>query len=61
MRREGESPALAEILTEKGELNTKDVGEAARRTRLLRAHDHPQIWEVNRPTPAAAVNVLNPR
>ena len=30
--REGESTALAEILTEKGELNTIDVGEAARRS-----------------------------
>src|ERR687894_231996 len=58
--REGESPALAEILTEKGELNTKDIGEAARRSDYCALTIIRRSGRLIGQTLAAAVNVLNP-
>jgi glucokinase-like ROK family protein len=58
--REGESPALGEILAEKGELNTKDIGEAARRSDYCALTIIRRSGRLIGQTLAAAVNVLNP-
>ena len=58
--REGESPALAEILAEKGELTAKDVGQAAARSDYCALSIIRRSGKLIGETLAAAVNVLNP-
>lgn len=58
--REGESPVLAEILKQKGELSADDVGDAARRSDYCALNIIRSSGRLIGQTLATAVNVLNP-
>jgi glucokinase-like ROK family protein len=58
--REGESPSLTAVLQEKGELNMKDVGEAARRGDYCALMVIRKSGKLIGQTLASVVNVLNP-
>jgi glucokinase-like ROK family protein len=58
--REGESPSFMALLKEKGELNMKDVGEAARRGDYCALTVIRRSGRLIGQTLASAVNVLNP-